>query len=184
MLRTLLLTSESLFGPLLAVLLRTAQQAKKEEFVVKAATAALLPQPKPWGGKAAAAKRKASQPPVRRICSCQRCLGTTPHLPFLAKQQGLGRFKRDKRKPAPLRGKRGGKSACKGSPPMTCLRLAVSPRSFPCRKFIAPLTPVARLHHKRVGFGGARIGVSSTVGGCIGLLFELSFVRSEVRFVL
>ena len=39
-------------------------------------------------------------------------------------------------------------------------------RRFPCRKFIAPLTPVARLHNKRVGFGGARIGVSSTVGGC------------------
>ena len=37
--------------------------SKQEDFIVKAATAALLPHPKPWGVKAAGAKRKASQPP-------------------------------------------------------------------------------------------------------------------------
>ena len=104
-LRTLPLVSDSLFGSPSAEFLRSAQQAKQEEFVFKAATAALLPQPKPWGLKTSAPKRKASHPLLRedsRMPTSSR-YDPVPSSSF-PKQIGWGRVKRDRLKPSTSRG--------------------------------------------------------------------------------
>ena len=153
LLRTLPLTSDSLFGPLSAEFLRTAQQAKKEEFVFKAATAALLPQPKPWGVKAAGAKRKASHPPIRRICACQHWPGTTPYLPLLCQSGrawvGSGVISTSLRP----QGANGGVSL-QGLTPNDLPPIRLFPRKFPLQEIYRTTYPSGATSPQTSGYWG------------------------------
>ena len=139
----LLLSTEEAISIKLATkvgLLCDLDQAKQEDFIVKAATAALLPHPKPWGVKAAGAKRKASQPPHQEDLRM-------PMLPrydsapstSLSKQQGEGRLRRDKRKPAPSMGRWGGVSL-QGLTPNDLPPIRSFPQHFPLPKIYRNFT--------------------------------------------